>query len=55
MCSSCRRQTLATWRTWDARRICAICIRRALREADRVERERAERAVIERMRRMGFA
>lgn len=54
MCSSCRRQTPLTWRTWDARRICRGCIRRALRKADRVESERMVRDTLERMRRLGF-
>lgn len=54
MCSSCRRSTLAAWRTWDERRVCGACIRRALREADRVESERVVRDTLERFRRLGF-
>lgn len=54
MCTSCRRATPVTWQTGDGRDICSGCIRRALREADRVESERMVRDTLDRMRRLGF-
>ena len=54
-CALCARTVLVTWALGDGRGVCDGCIRRCLKQADRVAFDHESRAAMERWKRLGFA